>query len=146
MYLPTQVTYTTVVKVPMLPLKITCGFHLLTEFEFGTLIRCPSWFLCLSPGDDGDLSCPSGHWTFSRSHPWAMCFVHVSHIPQHFLQGGYLYPLLGQLEFWNFLWLAWDHTVRAHVHLTFFFHSHFTFSSSGSFSLCSCVPFVRYTG
>lgn len=93
MYLPTQVTYTTVVKVPMLPLKITCGFHLLTEFELGTQIRCPSRFLCLSPGDDGDLNCLSGHWTFSRSCPWAKCFVHVSRIPQHFPQGRYLYPL-----------------------------------------------------
>lgn len=36
MYMPTQVAYRTVVKVPMLPLKITCGFHVLTEFELGT--------------------------------------------------------------------------------------------------------------
>lgn len=61
MYLPTQVAYRTVVKVPMLPLKMTCGFHLLTEFELGTLIGCPSRFLYLSPGDGGELSCPSGH-------------------------------------------------------------------------------------
>lgn len=83
MYMPTQVAYRTVVKVPMLPLKITCGFHVLTEFELGTPIGCPSRFLYLSPGDDGELSCPSGHWTFSRSSPWAQCFVHVSPIPQH---------------------------------------------------------------